>query len=116
MLHAPLGFETPSLRLFGSIPSRQLTAQVGFDIPPREHWVTLLIQEPANFASEVAIANKDGDRDVAIKTFKTEAFVTPDNKLIAQVDTDIPPGEYQATLIIEEPKNSHTFSSNDSNQ
>ncbi|GAB4208677.1 MAG: hypothetical protein Fur006_67750 [Coleofasciculaceae cyanobacterium] len=97
-------------------PSRKLTAQVDFDIPPGEPRVTLLIQEPANFASEVAIANKDGERDVAIKTFKTKAFVTPDNKLTAQVDTDILPGEYQSTLIIEEPTNSPTFSSNDSNQ
>lgn len=86
-------------------PDHKLTAKVTSDIPLGEHRVSLLIQVPANLTSEGAIASEDGEPDVAIKTFEAEASITPDNKLILELDSDLLPGEYQVTLIIEEPTN-----------
>ncbi|MGH8000901.1 MAG: hypothetical protein ACREPR_16115 [Brasilonema sp.] len=55
----------------------------------------------------VKITSTEGDRYVTLRTVKAEATVTPDGKLIAQLDSDshdqIAPGEYKVTLIIEEP-------------
>lgn len=95
-------------------PDLKLIAQVPLEIPPGEHQVSLLIGEPVNLTSQVAIASEDDNKDVA-KTFEVEAIITPDNKLTAQLNSDITPGEYPATLIIEEPTNQHTLSSTDEN-
>ncbi|MCL1468094.1 hypothetical protein [Argonema galeatum] len=52
--------------------------------------------------SIVKITSEDGDRYVTMKTIKAKAIVTDDGKLTAEVESDMKPGEYRVTLIIEE--------------
>lgn len=88
----------------GTVTSNsQIITLAPSDILPGEHRVTLLIKEPANLTSEELLPGEDSEQEVTIKTFKAEATVTPDSKLTAQLDSDIAPGEYKVTLIIEEP-------------
>ena len=81
----------------------QIITLVPSDISLGEHRVTLLIKESANLTCEELIAGVDGEQYFTTKTLKAEAIVTPSGKLTAQVDSDIKPGEYKVTLIIEEP-------------
>jgi len=50
----------------------------------------------------VTIHSEDGDRYVYHREIKTQAMITADGKVIAEVSPDIQPGEYQATLLIQE--------------
>ena len=49
----------------------------------------------------VTIHSEDGDRYVYHREIKTQATITPDGQVIAEVLQDIQPGEYQATLLIQ---------------
>ncbi|WP_449420224.1 hypothetical protein [Phormidium nigroviride] len=49
----------------------------------------------------VTIRSEDGDRYVYHREIKTQAMITADGKVIAEVLQDVQPGEYQATLLIQ---------------
>lgn len=83
-------------------PDSQIIILVTSDISPGEYWVTLLIKEPVHQTYEELIIGEDGEQNLKTKTLKAEAIVT-DGKLTAQIDSDIAPGEYRVTVIIEEP-------------
>jgi len=50
----------------------------------------------------VTIHSEDGDRYVYHREIKTQAMITADGKVIAEVSPDIQLGKYQATLLIQE--------------
>lgn len=50
----------------------------------------------------VTIRSEDGDRYVYHQEIKIQAMITADRQVIAEVSPDIQPGEYQATLLIQE--------------
>lgn len=50
----------------------------------------------------VTIRSKDGERYVYHQEIKTQALITADRHVIAEISPDIQPGEYQATLLIQE--------------
>lgn len=86
-------------------PDRKLTVLLPSSISPGEYQVTLLIKEPTYLNFEEANISKDTEQYVTIQTIKTQAISTSDGNLTAQVSSDFEPGEYQVTLIIEEPAN-----------
>ena len=50
----------------------------------------------------VTIHSEDGDKYAYHRELKTQAMITADRQVIAEVSPDIQPGEYQATLLIQE--------------
>ena len=55
-----------------------------------------------NSKISVTIRSEDGDRYVYHREIKTQAMITADHQVIAEVSQDIQLGEYQATLLIQE--------------
>ncbi|ACK64713.1 hypothetical protein PCC8801_0625 [Rippkaea orientalis PCC 8801] len=57
----------------------------------------------ANSESRVKITGKNRDKYVNMKTVEVEAFVNNEGQLTVKGFSNLPPGNYQAVLIIEEP-------------
>jgi hypothetical protein len=55
--------------------------------------------------SPVKIIAENEERYVNMKTIEVEAFVNNEGQLTVQVPSNLKEGQYQAVLIIEEPKN-----------
>jgi hypothetical protein len=56
-------------------------------------------------ASTIKIIAENEERYVNMKTIEVEAFVNNEGQLTVQVPSNLKEGQYQAVLIIEEPKN-----------
>ncbi|MBE9072964.1 hypothetical protein [Microcystis sp. LEGE 08355] len=56
-------------------------------------------------ASTIKIIAENEERYVTMKTIEVAAFVNNEGQLTVQVPSNLKEGQYQAVLIIEEPKN-----------
>ncbi len=52
--------------------------------------------------SQIRIETVTGDREVQIRTVEVNAIVGTDGKVTIQLPSDIPPGEYPITLLIQQ--------------
>lgn len=54
----------------------------------------------------VTIKTQEGDRHIILHTIKAKAKIEANGKLVADIASNLSPGEYQITIMIEEPQKS----------